>query len=247
MRLTLPVLPTFVPPLHSASRQMARTNMPQFEGIDTYHSQLKPLASYAEAQPGGSQFLKLYKTMAPGAKEPWLFAHRENSKGAVHAITLIEDAKGEEKIHLLVQKSPPLGGKPIVQLAAGTWGDNKASETALEAANREVREETGYKVKSSQFVVDQMFATSAGITDEAKAIALTRVTGKPSDKNREAQEKVSIIDTIDEPTETFRDYDKFLLWLKKMDEKGYMVGMDVLAARALLPPKKGTAATGLKA
>lgn len=197
---------------------------------------LTPVPDYATPIAGGNQYLRLYTTQVPGVPYPWFFAHRENAKAAVHAITIIKDAAGQEFIHLLVQKAPPLGGKPIVQLPAGLWGDNNPEESALKAANREVREETGYTVTSSKLAANQLFATSPGMTTEMKAIAVTHAEGEPSDEHQEVQEKVSIIARLDVPIETFRDYDKFMGWLGKMHQDGYLVGMDVLAARALLPP-----------
>lgn len=189
----------------------------------------KPLA--------GSEFLRLYTTPDPTGSHSWFFAHRENANGAVHVVPIVTNDKGEEFIHIIIQKSPVLGGRPIVQLPAGIWGDLDPTEGATKAAERELKEETGYSVSDVGLLWKNAFATSPGMTTETKNFALAKAVGEPSDAFREPSEVASIIGSYDIPIEIFRNYDKFKQFMGKMEDKGYTIGMDILAARALLPPK----------
>lgn len=188
----------------------------------------KPLA--------GSEYLRLYTTPDPSGTHSWFFAHRENANGAVHVVPVVTNEKGEEFVHIIIQKSPVMGGRPIVQLPAGIWGDVDPTEGATKAAARELKEETGYSVSDVGLLWKSAFATSPGMTTETKNFALAYATGNPSGNFREPSEVASIIGSYDVPINVFRDYDKFKAFMGKMEDKGYTIGMDILAARALLPP-----------
>ncbi len=195
------------------------------------------VGTYATPVEGGSKFLKLYTTPDPSGMHSWFFAHRQNANAAIHVIPVIKDAQGNEFIHVIIQKSPIMGGRPIVQMPAGMWGDNDPNESAGLAAVRELKEETGYSVKGQTRIINnQFFATSPGMTTEMKGMALANATGTPSDKYREPSEQHSIVGSMDVPVDTILDYDKFLGWIKAQEAKGYTVGTDILLMRAMLPP-----------
>lgn len=199
-----------------------------------------PVETYARPTDGnGNGHLRMMQTQPSGVPFPWLFAHRERGKGAVHALTIVENEKGEQFVHLLVTKRPPLGGKLAIETPAGLWGDNDDAESVLTAANREVREETGYRVEKSKLLTPGMLATSPGMTTEHKAIALTLAKGEPGETDYDAAEGAIIVDKINVPLETFANYDKFMTWLKEQQDQDMTVCMSVVAARGLLPPTTG--------
>ncbi len=191
-------------------------------------------------QVAGNKHLGLYKVPPSGNREfDWYFVHRGNSKAAVHAFTVIENDQGEKFVHLLVMKRPPLGGRLTVELPAGLWGDTDENEDVLTAAEREVKEETGYDIAGSMMLSPNFFATSPGLTTEQKAFALVKAKGQPGQDHQEAAEKDIIVGTMDVPLATFTQHREFTRWLNRMDHEGYMVSMSVMAARGLLPPNLG--------
>lgn len=198
---------------------------------------LPPMTSYATPIAGGNQILQLYQAQPPGLPYPWYFAHRANAKAAGHAFTIYRDDLGQENVHLLITQRPSLGGKQTIELPAGLWGDVNDQESALASVNREIVAETGMKPEHTRLLANQLFATSPGMTTEMKYFAITRAQGVPSGHQREDDEKLIIVKTLDVPLATFTDYRKFMAWLQQMHAQDYVVGMDVLAARGLLPPK----------
>lgn len=197
--------------------------------------------SYASPFNGnGNTFLRMYSTQPQGLPYPWLFAHRENCKAAVHAFTIYTAEDGQKYVHLLITKRPPFGGQLSIELPAGLWGDSDSKENALNAANREVREETGFTVKKSKLLAENFFATSGGMTTEQKVYALTQVQGKPNKVQYDENEVSIIMGKLNVPLSTFVDHTQFIKWLSEMNKQGYIIGNEVIAARGLLPIRGGT-------
>jgi hypothetical protein len=200
-----------------------------------------PTNEYASpAGNNGGPYLRMYAIPKPGSDEPWNFAHREKGKGAVHSLTIYKDQEtNEQYILLLLQKRLPLGGKIVIECPAGLVGDEDPSETALKAAPKEVNGETGFVATGSGLLVKNAFATSPGMTTEQKWFSWVMTTGKPGPTDMDDSEKASIKAYMKVPVSTFANYDKFIQWLKEQEDAGMIVGMDVLAARALMPPLVG--------
>jgi len=95
--------------------------------------------------------------------------------------------------------------------------------------------------KHSELLANQTFATSPGMTDETKVFTLTFADGTASFDNivQADGENRILVGKILVPLETFQDTGKFRQWTEQMHQKGFMVGMDVLAARSLLPEDAG--------
>jgi hypothetical protein len=200
-----------------------------------------PVSDYANPAAGnGSDFLRMYTTSAPGSNKPWDFAHRSKGKGAVHCLTLYTDSKTNEQfILLLLQKRLPMGGKTVIECPAGLVGDKDPSEVAREAGPKEVKEELGFNATGSGALASNAFATSPGMTTEQKWFSWVTATGEAGEQSLDESEKASIQGYMKVPVETFANYEKFTQWLKEQETAGLIVGMDVLAARALMPPLVG--------
>jgi len=100
----------------------------------------------------------------------WEFAQRKNITGIV-AIVAVTD---EGNLLLVEQMRAPLG-KCVIEIPAGLVGDRPGAEleNPIEAANRELEEETGYHAK--EMTVLAAGAASAGMSDEI--ITLLRASG----------------------------------------------------------------------
>ncbi|MBY0404020.1 MAG: NUDIX domain-containing protein [Cyanobacteria bacterium] len=197
--------------------------------------------TYAKpAQDNGTAFLRMYTTQPEGFPHPWGFAHRERGKGAVHTLTVMNKPDtGEENILLIIQKRPPFGGKSIIELPAGLVGDENPNETAKTAGPKEVREELGFEAKATGSLASNAFATSPGMTTEQKWFSWVQADGIAKEPNHDASEKASIQGSMMVPVSTFSDYGKFKQWLLQQEQNGMIVGLDVIAARGLMPPVIG--------
>jgi ADP-ribose pyrophosphatase len=106
-------------------------------------------------------------------KEGWEFASRSNASGVVVLVPVTE--AGE--ILLVEQYRKPVAAR-VIELPAGLVGDHENSgESVLDAARRELEEETGYA--AARMEVLMVCPSSAGMSDEVLhfvlATGLTRV------------------------------------------------------------------------
>ncbi|MGE5611268.1 MAG: NUDIX hydrolase, partial [Bacillota bacterium] len=124
---------------------------------------MKELETLAEGR-----FLRLVKSGT------WEFVQRKNITGIVGIVAVTED----RKLILVEQYRPPVD-KRVIEIPAGLVGDvaGKESELLVEAAKRELEEETGYQAR--EIVPLAVGTASAGMSDEVitllKANGLTRV------------------------------------------------------------------------
>ena len=91
----------------------------------------------------------------------WEYAHRENAAGAIAIVA--QTPAGN--VLLVEQFRPPIGANSI-ELPAGLMGDEpgNSAEAAVDAAHRELVEETGYA--ASEMVPIMSGPSSAGLTSE---------------------------------------------------------------------------------
>jgi ADP-ribose pyrophosphatase len=91
----------------------------------------------------------------------WTFVDRPNAHGVVVIVPLTP----ERRLIFVEQHRPPIGGRAI-EFPAGLMGDEpgQQQENAVEAARRELEEETGYRAGKLQLA--SRSATSPGMTDE---------------------------------------------------------------------------------
>ncbi len=101
--------------------------------------------------------------------EGWQYTTRTRGTGVVGIVTLTT----ANEVILVEQHRVPVG-RPVLELPAGLVGDepDESRETRLEAAQRELREETGFT--STQWTELGMVTSSAGLTDEQVTIFVAR-------------------------------------------------------------------------
>ena len=94
-------------------------------------------------------------------RDGWAFVERPNAHGVVVVVALTP----ERKLLFVEQPRAPLKA-PAIEFPAGLMGDEPGlqRENALEAARRELEEETGYRAGQLRLV--NTSATSPGMTSE---------------------------------------------------------------------------------
>ena len=112
------------------------------------------------------EFLRLLR------RRHWEYVERTNARG-VAVIVAVTDAN---ELLLVEQYRLPLE-RPVIELPAGLVGDTGADETLLDAARRELEEETGYRAAHMSELASG--PTTAGLSNEittfCRAGGLTRV------------------------------------------------------------------------
>lgn len=215
---------------------MIRPTLPLFGARD--------VNQYAQPVDGnGNTYLRLYETELPGLGYDWLFAHHENAKGAVHVVPVITDEQGNQSVLVLVARRPALGGTLSIELPAGLWGDIDENETAIQAARRELKEETGYRSRKTRLLSKQTFATSTGMTTEEKIFALACAGPKRGKPERTPDEEQFLIGEFNVPVDVFMNPARFERYVARVMKKQYpgeeyITGMDIPAASGLMPPLK---------
>ncbi len=117
----------------------------------------------------------------------WEFASR-NTQWPVVGIVAITD---EQKVVLVEQFRPPVGDA-VVELPAGLVGDvaGAENESLLEAAKRELLEETGYSAKLWSELGSGL--SSPGLTDESIVLYLARGLEKTGPGGGDESEEITI-------------------------------------------------------
>ncbi len=104
----------------------------------------------------------------------WEYVGRSRGIRAAAIIALDEDADGTRHVVLVSQYRVPLG-RFTLEIPAGLVGDDAGSEneTAVDAAARELEEETGYSAEKMEILGE--FYSSPGMVSES--FTLLRATG----------------------------------------------------------------------
>lgn len=95
----------------------------------------------------------------------WEYVSRANATGVVAVVAMHDDGR----VVLVEQRREPVEGS-VLELPAGLVGDTSDEETMIEAARRELLEETGYTASVWRWL--GRASTSPGLTDEAIAFFL---------------------------------------------------------------------------
>ena len=125
----------------------------------------------------------------------WEYVTRSNA----HAVVVIVALTGDHEIVLVEQYRRPVDQR-VVELPAGLVGDQHGpDEQALDAARRELIEETGYQADSVELVMES--PSSAGMTDEIvsfiRARGLNRIGNGGGDESEDIVTHVVPLDQVD--------------------------------------------------
>lgn len=128
-------------------------------------------------------------------REHWEFVTRPNA----HAVAVLVATTPEREIVLVEQYRRPLDAR-VIELPAGLVGDiGDPNEAVLDAAGRELIEETGFEAAALEVVME--CPTSSGMTDEVitfvRADRLRRVGPGGGDDSEDIEVHVVPLDEID--------------------------------------------------
>jgi ADP-ribose pyrophosphatase len=128
-------------------------------------------------------------------RDGWEFASRSNASGVV----VIVAVTGEGEIVLVEQYRKPVQAS-VIELPAGLVGDlNDPDESILDAAHRELEEETGFRAAHMELLM--ACPSSAGMSDEVitfvLATGLQRVGPGGGDASENIEVAVVPLDRID--------------------------------------------------
>lgn len=147
----------------------------------------------------------------------WEFVERKNITGIAMVIAVTD----ERKVLILDQYREPLGGR-VLELPAGLAGDEGARESAEEAANRELVEETGYRAARLEVLSEG--PPSPGLSDERVTIYLARGLSKVGDGGGIGEEDIRVLEV---------PFDEAVDWLEERRAQGQLVDPKVFAGLAL--------------
>lgn len=151
----------------------------------------------------------------------WTYAHRPNAKNIVIIVPII---KGEEILFLKTRR-PPLIAEGVskfnIELPAGLVGDEIENEDVLEAAKKELLEETGM-VAEKFTVLSENLSSTGGLTSESSTVILAEISNdaiinSPQSDGGVIVERIRI---------KIGDIKK---WLQMQEEDGCSIGAQTLA------------------
>jgi ADP-ribose pyrophosphatase len=145
----------------------------------------------------------------------WEFATRRGSTGIVAIVAITDD----RCVVLVEQHRPPVRAN-VIELPAGLVGDHEGAEgePMVEAAKRELLEETGYRASRWRELVTGL--SSAGLTDEALTIYLADGLTKVGPGGGAGSERI----TVHEPP-----LDGVWPWLQEKMSAGLQIDLKLLA------------------
>jgi ADP-ribose pyrophosphatase len=150
------------------------------------------------------------------SRSGWEWVERTNTSAAV----VIAAVTAERQLVLVEQYRIPLGRR-VIELPAGLVGDLAESkeEEIVEAARRELLEETGYKAQSIDYLYDG--PSSSGLTNEVFTLVLAKNVEKVGPGGGDATEDIRVhvvaLDEID-------------TWLASKRRAGMMISPKIFSA-----------------
>jgi ADP-ribose pyrophosphatase len=119
-------------------------------------------------------------------KDNWEFATRSNA----HAVVVIVALSEAGELVLVEQYRRPVDAR-VIELPAGLVGDQAGpDESILEAAGRELTEETGFKASELSLIMD--CPSSAGMTDEVVSFVRARGLVRTGPGGGDASEDIEV-------------------------------------------------------
>lgn len=147
-------------------------------------------------------------------REGWEFVRRAHG-GAVVGIVAVTD---DRKLVLVEQLRIPVGCRTI-ELPAGLVGDEGSAEGLVEAARRELLEETGYHAEHVRYLAEG--PSSAGLTDETITLVLATGLSRRRAGGGVGQERILVHEV---PLAEVPD------WCRQQRRRGCMVDLKVFVA-----------------
>ena len=138
--------------------------------------------------------------------EKWEFVQRVNAINVVVIMAVTPDGN----LLLIDQYRPPVEGR-VVELPAGLVGDN-GPEDILQAAQRELLEETGYRAKSWRCLIDGPLVP--GMSTEWTHLFLAENLEKSASGGGVDDEDIVVHEV---------PQSHFLNWVSEMRARGYMI------------------------
>jgi ADP-ribose pyrophosphatase len=120
-------------------------------------------------------------------RDGWEFATRKTRSPAVGIVAITDD----DRVLLVEQHRPPTG-RSVIEMPAGLSGDvaGSESESLLEAARRELWEETGYRAE--RWVELGRYYSSPGLTDESIVLFLADSLRKEGEAGGDETESITV-------------------------------------------------------
>lgn len=120
-------------------------------------------------------------------RDGWEYAHRSNASGVVVIVAVTDAAE----LLLVEQFRKPVDTR-VIELPAGLVGDQSdPDETMLNAARRELREETGYAAARMEILM--ACPSSAGLTDEVIHFVLATELERVGPGGGDASEDIEVL------------------------------------------------------
>ena len=120
-------------------------------------------------------------------RDGWEFASRSNASGVVVIVAVTEDSE----IVLVEQYRKPVQAL-VLELPAGLVGDHEnPDESPLEAAHRELIEETGYAAGKAEILM--ACPSSAGMSDEIITFVLATELQRVGPGGGDASEDIEVV------------------------------------------------------
>lgn len=162
-------------------------------------------------------------------RDGWEFTSRSNATGVVVLIP-VSDA-GE--IILVEQFRTPVGHS-VIELPAGLVGDHgESEESIIEAARRELEEETGYAAGEMKLLME--CPSSAGLTDEVISFVTARCLKKVGPGGGDESESIIVhtvaLDGVDE-------------WLRQQQTDGKLLDPKIYTALYWLTDRRTRSSDG---